>query len=725
MLAKSNGQGLIEHNQALLKSAEYFQNSFSHLPEYAECPEFWELLHLAIILHDLGKTAAGFQKLLKYAIRYAFRHEWLSGSIVLDLNIPHAQKQLILNAVLSHHKSFRELKRRFINCEATKKMLNEGDEINLEVDRIFEHEIETLDYNWIKQYLKQFEIYMPIFSHRNPLPDALEPWLKKNKKISEREKWQNIFFSAALSICDHNASAGLTDILQLQRRHFNFLDRFNPRAYQQVAWEHSGNALLVAPTGTGKTEAALGWLNNQLQQRKGRAFYVLPFTASINAMVKRISKNFDDETYVGILHGKAKFFIDEYYESQEGCSLQDMVEMHKKIYKPFKVLTPFQILKWAFGVKGFEKGLTELAGSYLIFDEIHVYDRKLYQNLLFFVEWLIEKLHVKVFIMTATLPMFIQEQLKNRFSITEAIRPDSSYLDSIIRHKISLQDGLIEDQISFVCEQLKIGKKVLLVCNTVTKAQKLFSQFQTNEELKTFEKIMLHSRFNTRDRLRIEKLILAENKPALLIGTQAIEVSLDIDYDLIVTEPAPLDALLQRFGRVYRKRIFSENSEANCIVTKTIEDVFKIIYSEEDVIENTLLVLSEYNQEVIKESDVQKMLDRVYAPYEIDNWERDIFFEMLDDLYPFDVYEENEEKFNSQFDGVEVLPANLEAEFNDLIESHRYLEAEKLLVPISQNKYWMYRQNNYVSSIKKYKHIPKIDIDYTDRIGLIEPFAFN
>lgn len=719
MLAKSNGQSLFEHNQALLESAKQFQNAFVHLPEYAKCPEFWKLLRLAIIFHDLGKTALGFQKLMNNATPYAFRHEWLSGSLVLDLDVPDNDKQLILNAVLSHHKDFKELDKRYSKCEATKKMLNEGDEINLEIDRIFEHEIETLDFDWIKQYLQSSGINISLFAHRNPLPTPLKIWLK-HKSISEDEKWQNIFFSAALSICDHNASAGLTDILQLQQHHFNFLAQFNPRPHQKIAWTHRGNALLVAPTGTGKTEAALGWLNNQLQQRQGRAFYVLPFTASINAMVKRVSKDFDDETYVGLLHGKAKFFIDEYYESQEGCSLQDMVEMHKKIYKPFKVLTPFQILKWAFGVKGFEKGLTELAGSYLIFDEIHVYDRKMYQNLLFFIEWLIEKLHVNVFIMTATLPRFIQDQIKDAFGITNIIQPDRTYLDSIVRHKIALKNGTIEDQIDFVLEQLKAKKNVLLVCNTVTKAQELF----TDVRFDSFEKVMLHSRFNARDRLRIEKRILDENKPALLIGTQAIEVSLDIDYDLIITEPAPIDALLQRFGRVYRKRVFSENGEPNCIVTCTIEDVFKIIYNEENVIENTLTVLSEYDHRVLKEFDIQKMLDKVYFPYEINTWEKECFFDMLDELYPFNIYEEKEETFNSQFDGVEVLPAILEAEFNEFLETGQYLEAEKLLVPISQKKYWMYRNNGFISSIKKYKHIPKIDLDYSSESGLLEPSTF-
>lgn len=114
------------------------------------------------------------------------------------------------------------------------------------------------------------------------------------------------------------------------------------------------------------------------------------------------------------------------------------------------------------------------------------------------------------------------------------------------------------------------------------------------------------------------------------------------------------------------------------------------------------------------------MLDNVYTPYALDEFLRDSFHEMLDDLYPFDQYEENEEQFNSQFDGVEVLPLTLEDTFNSFIANQQFLEAEKLLVPISRARYYYYFNNGFISKLKKYKSIPTVDLDYDEKRGLLE-----
>jgi CRISPR-associated endonuclease/helicase Cas3 len=102
----------------------------------------------------------------------------------------------------------------------------------------------------------------------------------------------------------------------------------------------------------------------------------------------------------------------------------------------------------------------------------------------------------------------------------------------------------------------------------------------------------------------------------LLVGTQAIEVSLDIDYDVIFTELAPLDALLQRFGRINRHRINGQyRPPCDCIVFSERNDVDKLIYKNGEVITRTLDVLHklEYNNSgVIPEIKLQQFIDQVY-----------------------------------------------------------------------------------------------------------------
>jgi CRISPR-associated endonuclease/helicase Cas3 len=710
MLAKSDGLTLNQHTQDLLDVAEEFKVAFPSIEDLfgakaSDSNNFWEYLRVSILFHDIGKTTIGFQNLMVKGKKYRFRHEILSTIIARN----YTDNELILNAILAHHKNFEKLKELFNEYENNKKYNQ---------DRWIEKEFEELDFNWIEQFLKSQNIEIEEFKLYD-LNRVIKKWTSKRakRKISEFDKFQNIFLSATLSICDHNASGGITKIPTIQNSNFDFLYNtpYKPYHHQKLSWKIQDNVLLIAPTGQGKTESSLGWLDTQLQNRQGRAFYILPFTASINAMTKRVTKNFGDENLVGLLHGKAKFFIDEYYEKRDGQSLKDLVDINRKIVKPFKVVTPFQILKWAFGVKGFEKGFTELAGSYLIFDEIHIYDRELFRRILFFIEWLIEKLNVKVFIMTATMPSFMQEHIKSILKIENEIRPNKELINGIKRHKIKLLDSIIEEQIDFIQEQIDNQKSVLVVCNTVAKAQQIYN------EIECYDKTLLHSGFNGRDRTDKERQVQAEDKPQLLVGTQAIEVSLDIDYDLIITEPAPLDALLQRFGRVYRgeKRVLKEKDKPNCFVTTTIEDVHKLIYNK-TLLENTLIALKKIENIVIDENIIQELLDNIYEPFELDEDDlRANFRNYLDSLYPFSVYEEGEEEFFSQFDGIEVLPIELQDNFISFIDEREYIEAEKLFVSISKNRYKMHKDKITFFEYEGYKRVfPMIALHYDSEIGL-------
>lgn len=715
MLAKSDGLSLEQHIQDLLDVSLDFKMAFPALQIYFDDIDFGNCLKQAILFHDLGKATQGFQSLMKNNKPYRFRHEIISALVAQN----YMNDELIINAILAHHKNFEKLKE-LINEYKNNKKYNQ--------DRWIDKEFEELDLEWVQQFLsgKKFDKENILV---NKIDENIKKWTSRRtrKKISELEKFQNIFLSASLSICDHNASAGIKNIPIIQQDNFAFLHnkKHKPYHHQKISWRENGNVLLIAPTGQGKTESSLGWLQNQLKKRQGRTFYILPFTASINAMTKRVSSvkdGFGNEELVGLLHGKAKFFIDEYYEKKDGQSLKDLLDINKKIIKPFKVVTPFQILKWAFGVKGFEKGFTELAGSYLIFDEIHIYDKELFRRILFFIEWLIDKLEVKVFIMTATMPTFMQNHIKHILNITNEIRPSKEDIAKIKRHKIKLLDSSIDEQKDFIQTKINDGRTVLVVCNTVAKAQEIYASITCQY------KTLLHSGFNAKDRTQKEKEIQSEHKPQLLVGTQAIEVSLDIDYDLIVTEPAPLDALLQRFGRVNRRelKILTDSDEANCFVTTEIEDVHKIIY-DKTLIENTLISLERIQNIVINENIVQSLLDDIYEPFELneDNL-KEKFRSYLDNLYPFSTYEESEEEFFSQFDGIEVLPIELFNKFNEYVKQQQYLEAEKLFVSISKKKYMSNKNLVKFVEINNYKKVfPLIGLKYCHETGLLNDEISN
>src|SRR5690606_10202411 len=107
-------------------------------------------------------------------------------------------------------------------------------------------------------------------------------------------------------------------------------------------------------------------------------------------------------------------------------------------------------------------------------------------------------------------------------------------------------------------------RSVLVVCNLVARAQEAYNSLAGRLAGTDIPVILMHGRFNLRDRLKKERDIQvlagarSQRRPVLLIATQVVEVSLDIDLNTIYSDPAPLEALVQRFGRVNRARLLAE-----------------------------------------------------------------------------------------------------------------------------------------------------------------------
>jgi CRISPR-associated endonuclease/helicase Cas3 len=504
----------------------------------------------------------------------------------------------------------------------------------------------------------------------------------------------------AFKHCDHLSSAFIDKLENLRQSNFDFLHNRNFDFYehQQKAFRTLGNLVLTAPTGSGKTETALLWLQNQLKHTgQGRVFYILPFTASINAMFERLESNGFGKGKVGMLHGKLSSYLYDYFEDyQYGTyerkeKIKSIKAKFKTLETPLKIITPFQLLKHLFGLKGFEKGIFEFAGAYFIFDEIHAYNAGVFAQIVVLLEYVTKNLGAKVLIMTATFPSFMKVILKNAIGNSIEIKASDKLYAEFDRHRVSIKEGLLSDNLIEIQNQLNtinpITKKkntILIVCNTVKSAQSVYENLKETVD----NSVLLHSSFCGRDRTILEKKLKNDN-PQLLVGTQAIEVSLDIDYDMIYTEPAPLDALIQRFGRVNRKR---EKGIAPCFVFAERNESDEYIYGNE-IIESTLQVLKTIeieNNGVIKEQQLQNFIDIVYTKFEgkeQEDYEKtyEYLTASVNRLSPFIHSKESEEDFYKQFDGVKVVPIGLEKEYRSFLEDEfDFIGAEALKVQISK-----------------------------------------
>ena len=697
LLAKSEPQTTLkEHIDDGLRIWKHLKIAFPKITSITT-DNFWELLHTAVIFHDLGKGHKEFQKILQGNKNNQWkkqRHELFSLPFVSALPLGKDEKILLERVVVGHHKTYADLLSKYISP-------------NYSMDSTeFEDEFKLVDKEAVLEVLGNYGGFnLADINVQNP-KKIIAKYRGEQYDGEIQNYWTTLLLFGAFKHCDHLASAYVPKLYHIENQSFDFLAKkrnelqaegFDFYDHQKSASNKLGNIILTAPTGSGKTETALLWLKNQMGQvGQGRVFYTLPFTASINAMFKRLGDDDEGlgEDNVGMLHGKLTAFLYDYFQDESTMQkrkeeIKRVRNLFKTLETPLKVLTPFQLLKHIFGLKGFEKGIFEWTGGYFIFDEIHAYDASVFAQIKVLLKFLTEKMHASIFIMTATMPTFLKEHLKEAIGDFEEIRASQKLYESFDRHRVSLKEGLLNDNFQSIINDLNDDKKVLIVCNTVNQAQETFTA------LKEFNPLLIHSGFNGRDRNEKEKQ-LSQKEPQLLIGTQAIEVSLDIDYDMIYTEPAPLDALIQRFGRVNRHR---KKDICECIVFKERNESDEYIYGQ-SIIDRTLEVLEliiSNNKGIVKENQLQEFIDIVYpcfderAQQEFETTFNALNFSVQNNLIPFEHSREREEDFYKQFDGIKVLPASCELEYKSLLKDFDFIGAELLKVQIRKNRFgqWM------------------------------------
>lgn len=702
ILAKSNPQETLrEHTENCLKVAVSLRAALPHLPEICGRETLWRDLFLALYLHDLGKAATGFQTMLTQSVKWGYRHEILSAGFVPLLNevVDETSLRAIQLAVITHHRTSSELsgagKKRGFNSvvarEAKEEWLLKRDELapNWEFVLDWLAQWPTTAQNFYGETLPALRLPQ----ESGEVQDAYRAsiwWFKNALEDKEEIALQlqqpyGYFLRGLLIACDHLASGGNYEILPAIN---DFAARlpFVPRPFQQKAAQAKGNLLLTAPTGSGKTEAALLWAGAR-QDAGRRVFYVLPYTASINAMLHR----FQDKTAlnlgenIGALHGKANYFAyqdlcEREYEPQDAArEAKEMQNLSRQLYRPLKIVTPFQIVKAFFGVKGWDSQLAEFAGGLFIWDEIHVYDARTTALIITALENL-SRLGAKSLFMSATFPHFLREKLhevvpdlyEQPIDLTE---PEEQRLWTQPRHRVERLDGEIFDHLEAIRSKLQNDKSVLVVCNTVARAQDVFNVLE--DVVPRAE--LLHGRFILRDRERIERRL---SQAQLLVGTQAVEVSLDLDFDTIFTEPAPIDALIQRFGRVNRK---GEKGVVPVRICEVGGPNDRFFYDLERV-ERTLSLLP--HGEELTQQNVADIVNSVYKSgynakeQKIYDQTRVSFQKLIRGLTSFDAAQHDED-FYDLIQTYQVVPQDFAGDYAEFLREKQPFEAMKLTANIT------------------------------------------
>ena len=763
LLAKSNPQEtLVDHTENCLSVYDSLRERMPFLADVAKNRDFFEHLFYAVALHDFGKAAIGFQKQLTDGKRWNYRHEILSGGFAVNLQYPKETKQAIALAILTHHKDIETLKDKYSFGQD-----NEYDQ------QEWQRRVAELKPNWdslmeIQERVPQWSAKVECFW--NPVESTdqliggyrefLLPYLNSilDRELTPLHSTYGMLMRGCMIACDHLASNVNTkneiqtalDNLEVElaqqvkeKAKEKGRDFHGWEPFQKESGETTGQLMLSAPTGSGKTEAALLWSDKNQSETKGnRVFYVLPYTASINAMYDRL-KGLVSEEKIGMLHGKANYFVykaladKEYTYKEAAAEVREQQNLTKKICRPYKVLTPFQLLKAFFGIRGFEMQMAEMSQGLFIFDEIHAYDPHTTALILTMIKKLREDYDAKFCIMTATMPKFLKEMINEALGGFSPVDMASEDRDRFTRHRVKLLDGNIHDAIPTIEDRLHQGDRVMVVCNTVKQAQDVFQEFRrrvkglfTTKGVKQAQDVfqelqfvtdnakLLHSRFILKDRERIEGELTDAD---LLVGTQAVEVSLDIDFDCLFTEPAPIDALIQRFGRINRKGKKGKNGICDVHICKVGGKSDKFIYSTEKV-ERTINAFS--SVDVLYESKIQNLIEEVYSEG-YDEKERETyhnagrFFEQhLQNIVPFIEDSSGRDEFECLFKSIPVIPLTYKDEYSAHIEAKEYYEAMSYLAQIQEYQFARLGSEDLLSKDDKLKQW-FINVCYDENLGLI------
>jgi CRISPR-associated endonuclease/helicase Cas3 len=440
----------------------------------------------------------------------------------------------------------------------------------------------------------------------------LQEWFEKRRSCAEQ----------ALDVIGWQARIPLVK----QAKTFEQVFNFPPRPLQQaVAVALAGLKkpailLIEAPMGEGKTEAAF-FAHLELQRRFGhRGLYVaLPTKATGNAMFKRTLEFLQKQGVnrpldLQLLHGAT--LLNDTFQNLHLSGIHDpamggeiragewFTQKKRALLSEYGVGTVDQALLPILPVRHHFVRLWGLANRVVVFDEIHAYDAYTGTLLVYLLRWLLA-LGSSVVLLSATLSPSIRRRLAEAvettlpeneeayprltvFSTGEKVQQTHFAADPNRRLTLPIK-GISADlsDVHFaLTEHLSAGGMGLALVNTVQRAQDLYCLFPEGEILERegqrvgkrladgTEVFLFHARFPADRRQQREEQALelfgetgARTGRKILIATQVAEQSLDLDFDLIVTDLAPIDLLLQRAGRLWRH---AKNHPSRKVVAPTL-----------------------------------------------------------------------------------------------------------------------------------------------------------
>lgn len=576
----------------------------------------WDSSFLTLVLHDIGKAAIPFQKYIRNEgkmeshafISFYFANEICGNETCLRLDGHPAGLEAL--AVASHHSPLHSSKFEMYNGNEHDPQILEGF-VGRFVANFVSSEFQKFSgrpLDWKGDFPKTYhEIYEGF--------DVVNSRLRRARTVSNKSvRLPFAFLKSMLHYCDWYGSAldfspqyspSVVAFRVMKHLREEQKDPIKLRLFQERS-KTADDAILQAPTGTGKTESGLLWADKYMGSRK--LLYLLPTMTTSNKMRDRLSNILGCE--VGLLHGTSDYMlrVNEEHETQKERRAIRSLLFSKSFVYPCTVATVDQLLFTMFNWGRWELKIVNAGNSAIIVDEIHAYEP---YTVALIVETLkaLQLLGAKCFIMSATIPAVLRKFLLSELRLAEVSR-DTSF-DDRARTWINLRLGEeITSAIPGILRFYQDRKKILVICNTVATSKAIFQMLRKEKGVGRNRRFLLNSQFIMRDRASKENFLEELKKkrgPFILVATQVVEVSLNIDFDALFTEACPIDALIQRLGRVNR---YGKPTAAPVFIFRQTPNADKVY--DPKLVQDSVKQLGPKVRSKPRESELMHMVDNVY-----------------------------------------------------------------------------------------------------------------
>ena len=650
---------LKEHHKDIVTCAEMF---FLEYGEYFTEKEK-KLVVEACRIHDLGKVNLVFQAMICPKLAEKFHID-----VRKTQQIPHG----FLSAVTISLDEFDDLSELFSDKD-----------FGPFITAVYYHHDREDHYNSPairkyaeKYYMKQIEEYLNRKIRKLNCSNLDDLLFRNNvytgKYIPDSNAWKEyLLIKGLLNKFDYTVSAGYENAesaidlheKKLVKNIEKFLNGKELRPAQKfMKMNRDKNLIVIAPTGSGKTEASLLWMNGE------KSFYTLPLKVSSNAIYLRIKENYEYKD-VALLHSDAMAVSLREYNGNE--DIGEKYERSKMLSQPLTVCTVDQLFRFVYRALGTEIFAATLKYSKLVLDEIQAYEPRVIATIIYGLK-MIQEMGGKFAIITATFPpvlKYFMEQyglVEGKQYIFKDFTGKEYQVEKYPRHKVEIRHSEMNlDEIRLRGK----NRKVLVICNTVSKAQKLYKKLEGENVW------LLHSKYIRRDRAFLERKIMGfseSGESGIWITTQIVEASLDIDFDILYTEMCTADSLLQRMGRCNRKGRYCPN-EANIVVFDNRNGVSegkrRSVY-EDKLYDRSLELLSKYEHILFSEDKKTAYMNEVYS---VDGVKETIYFEniqkdlkLFSEIHPTEYSADEAEVRDIR--SVTIVPENVYVENQNLFE---------------------------------------------------------